>query len=104
MELLAKTIVLLMVGILLVSLPVFIWLFIKTFYHYQKMIRGIKRSTYSKGHFILGPFLLSDNKYFDKDGQKIRLLFFGYFKKTGITFCIMIVAFIVMNVVKYSSL
>lgn len=98
-----KIIVLLLVGVVLVCLPIFIFLFIKTFYHYQKMIFGVKKDVYSKGYFVLGPFLLTDAKYFDEIGQESRIHFFRYLKKTTIVFSILALAFLAINVIKNSG-
>lgn len=94
---LIKAIVLIAVGCLLISLPIFMWFFGKTMYHYFKMIMGIKKETYSLGLFLLGPFLLADEKYFDGGGIKNRSLFFSYFKKTLLLFLGMSIFFIVMK-------
>lgn len=101
---LAKPIVLALTVLIAICIPVFVWLFVKTLYHYQRMINGIKKSTYTKGFFILGPLLLANEKYFEKNGQDNRILFFAYLKKASIVFSAMLLAFLILTIIKtYAS-
>jgi len=96
-----KAIVLLVAGLLFICIPVFILFFVKMLYHYQKMIFGIKKDTYSKGYFILGPFLLADEKYFSEEGNTSKMLFFSYLKKASILFVVMSLMAGVIALIQY---
>ena len=97
----AKPIVLSLIALIIICMPLFIWLFAKTLYHYQRMIAGIKKSTYTKGFFVLGPLLLTNEKYFEKTGEDNRILFFVYLKKASIVFSVMMLAFLVLTIIRH---
>lgn len=96
-----KGAVLIMAGVIFICLPIFIWLFVKTFYYCQKMIFNIKKDVYQKGAFILGPFLLMNKKYFNEEGQKSRIIFKNYLVKTLLMFIFMVFVYMIMTLYKY---
>lgn len=95
-----KLIALVLVGIAVLLMPVFIWFFGKMLFHYQRMIFGIKKSTYKKGYALLGPFLLADKRFFESEVHRDRVLFFSYLKKSVIIFVLLILSFTILHILK----
>ena len=85
-----KIIALFLIMILVICIPIFIWIFIKMLYHYQRMIFNIKKEAYSKSIFVLGPLLLASDKSFNEKGVESRQQFFEYFRKALIFFSVMV--------------
>lgn len=79
--------------VIIVFIPIFILFFAKCIYYYQRLIFSINKSVYDKGHFLLGPFLLAKEDYFDEESRGSRVLFFRYFFRSIVVFSFILIIF-----------
>lgn len=92
-----------MVAVSLICLPLFMLSFVKMVYHYCKLIRGIKREVYTRGYFLLGPFLLGNKSFFDESVLSDRINFIRYSKRALLLFITMLMLMLLVYVIRDMS-